>query len=204
MMMLGVSIYSTITVLPLFYQELLGYTAFTAGLVVGPRGIGSILGMPVIAFLGSKLDARYLLTFGFAVFGITSFIFGRANLSIGPTTFLWPIIITGFALSFVFVPITTEAYGTLGNEQIGNASGIFNLIRNIGGPVGISLSQTLLTRRSDYHQNEITNYVSQSQFWLQEQTSALNGLWGHARNPSNALHFSQSTLYRNLTQQALL
>lgn len=204
MMMFGVSIYSTITVLPLFYQELLGYTAFTAGLVVGPRGIGSILGMPVIAILGSKLDARYLLTFGFVVFGITSLIFGRVNLSIGPTTFLWPIIITGFALSFVFVPITTQSYGTLQNEQIGNASGIFNLIRNIGGSVGISLAQTLLTRRSDFHQNEITNYVSQSQIWFQQQTKSLNGVLGQAKNPSNAPHMSQGTLYRELTQQAHL
>jgi DHA2 family multidrug resistance protein len=204
MLMFGVSIYSTITVLPLFYQELLGYTAFTAGIVVGPRGIGSILGMPVIAFLGAKLDARYLLTFGFIVFGITSLIFGNANLAIGPTTFLWPIIITGFALSFVFVPITTQAYGTLRNEQIGNASGLFNLIRNIGGSVGISVSQTLLTRRADLHQNEITNYVSRSQIWLQQKTNSLNGFLGQARNPSNALPPSQGTLYRELGQQALL
>jgi MFS transporter, DHA2 family, multidrug resistance protein len=204
MLMFGVSIYSTITVLPLFYQELLGYTAFTAGLVVGPRGIGSILGMPVIAFLGSKLDTRYLLTFGFVVFGVTSLIFGNANLGIGPTTFLWPIIITGFALSFVFVPITTQAYGTLRNEQIGNASGIFNLVRNIGGSIGISLAQTLLTRRTDYHQNQITNYVSQSQIWFQQQTNGLNSFLGQARNPANALPSSQGTLYRELGQQALL
>jgi len=204
MLMFGVSIYSTITVLPLFYQELLGYTAFAAGVVVGPRGIGSIIGMPVIAFLGAKLDARYLLTFGFIVFGITSLIFGNANLGIGPTTFLWPIIITGFALSFVFVPITTQSYGTLRNEQIGNASGIFNLIRNIGGSVGISVAQTLLTRRSDFHQNQITNYVSRSQPWLQQQTNTLNEFLGQARNPSNALPLSQGTLYRELGQQALL
>jgi len=88
MLMFGVSIYSTITRLPLFYQELLGYTAFTAGLVVEPRGIGSIIGMPVIAFLGAKIDIRHLLTFGFVVFGVTSLIFGNANLGIGPTTFL--------------------------------------------------------------------------------------------------------------------
>ena len=204
MLMFGVSIYSTITVLPLFYQELLGYTAFTAGLVVGPRGIGSILGMPVIAFLGSKIDARYLLTFGFIVFGITSLIFGKVNLEIGPTTFLWPIIITGFALSFVFVPITTQSYGTLPNEQIGNASGLFNLVRNIGGSIGISLAQTFLTRRTDYHQNEITNYVSRSQIWLQLKTGNLNGFLGKTRNPANALHPSQSTLYRSLGQQAHL
>jgi DHA2 family multidrug resistance protein len=204
MAMFGVSIYSTITVLPLFYQELLGYTAFNAGLVVGPRGIGAIIAMPVIAFLGSRVDIRYLLTFGFAVFGITSLIFGKINLSIGPTTFLWPIIVTGFALSFVFVPITTQSYDTLRNEQIGNASGIFNLVRNIGGSVGISVAQTLLTRRADVHQNEITNEVARSQTWLQQQTSSLDRFLGQARNPANALHAAQGTLYRELGRQALL
>ncbi len=77
--MFGIAIYSTITVLPLFYQELLGYPAFTAGLVVGPRGLGSIIGMPVIGYLGSRLDTRYLLTFGFIVFGIMSLVFGNVN-----------------------------------------------------------------------------------------------------------------------------
>ncbi len=145
--MLGLALYSTITVLPLFYQELLGYTAFTAGLVVGPRGIGSIIGMPVIGYLGNKIDPRYLLSFGFIVFGVCSLFFGNVTLDISPWTLIWPIVITGFALSFVFVPITTSAYGTLSNEQIGNASGIFNLIRNVGGSIGISLAQTELTRR---------------------------------------------------------
>ncbi len=114
----GVAIYSLVTVLPLFYQELLGYTAFGAGIVVFPRGIGAIVGMPVIGYLGGRVDARYLLTFGFMVFGFTSLIFGNVNLSVGPETLLWPIVITGFALSFVFVPITTECYATLRNEQI--------------------------------------------------------------------------------------
>ena len=204
MLMLGVSIYSTITILPLFYQELLGYTAFAAGLVVGPRGIGSIVGMPVIGLLSAKVDARYLLTFGFAVFGVTSLIFGNVNLGIGPTTLLWPIIITGFALSFVFVPITTEAFGTLRNEQIGNASGVFNLIRNIGGSVGISLAQTELTRRADYHQNQIVNTVPRTQVWLQQQTNGLNQFLGHAVNPSNAQRLARGTLYRELERQAHL
>jgi MFS transporter, DHA2 family, multidrug resistance protein len=203
-LMFGVAIYSTVTLLPLFYQELLGYTAFTAGLVVFPRGIGSIIGMPVIGYLGERLDARYLLTFGFLVFGVTSLFFGNMNLSIGPMTMLWPIVITGFALSFVFVPITTECYGTLKNEQIGNASGIFNLVRNIGGSVGISVSQTMLTRRSDFHQNQITNYVARTQQWFQQQTSQLSQYIGGYANPANALPRAQGELYRQLGQQALL
>src|SRR6266702_5992700 len=130
--LLGMCIYITIAILPLYYQEILGYTAFAAGLVVGPRGIGSFIGSPVIGFLGTHIDNRLLLTFGFVGFGICSIIFGRVNLGISPTTLLWPILVTGFALSFVFVPISTMAYGTLRNEEIGNASGIFNLLRNVG------------------------------------------------------------------------
>lgn len=200
----GVSIYSTITVLPLFYQELLGYTAFTAGLVVGPRGIGSILGMPIIGWLGNKMDARYLLTFGFIVFGICSLYFGNVFLGISPVTLLLPIIITGFALSFVFVPITTQAYGTLRNEQIGNASGIFNLMRNIGGSVGISVAQTLLTRRQDLHQNDIANYVPRSGANFQLSLSQLTGYLNHQTNPANAGAAAQGQLYQQLGSQALL
>ena len=204
MILFGLCIYSMITVLPLFYQELLGYTAFAAGLVVGPRGIGSILGMPVIGYLGNKVDPRYLLTFGFVGFGITSLVFGNLNLGISPWTLLAPIIITGFALSFVFVPITTQAYSTLRNDQIGNASGIFNLVRNIGGSIGISIAQTLLVRRTDLHQTEIGGYVSQTQYWFEQRISALTGyLTQHTAAP-NARHIAQQTLYEQLGRQALL
>jgi DHA2 family multidrug resistance protein len=204
----GVAIYSTVTVLPLFYQELLGYTAFTAGLVVAPRGIGAICGMPVIGFLSAKVDPRYLLTFGFFVFGLTTLYFGNVTLDVSPTTLLVPILITGFALSFVFVPISTASYGTLSNEQIGNASGIFNLFRNVGGSIGISVAQTLLTRRQAAHQNDIENQVpisgQQFQDAIRQAKGALSGYFGpmntggiHNGGPAPAL------LYQQLGQQAL-
>jgi len=158
-LLFGVSIYSTITVLPLFYQELLGYTAFTAGIVVAPRGIGSIVAMPLIGFLSEKIDARYLLTFGFILFGITTLYIGSVTPDISPSTLLIPILITGFGIGFIFVPISMQAYGTLRREQIGAASGLYNLMRNVGGSIGISLASTLLTRRSIFHQSELTNYL---------------------------------------------
>ncbi len=199
----GIGIYSTITVLPLFYQELLGYTAFTAGLVVAPRGLGAICGMPVIGYLSNKVDPRYLLTFGFLVFGLTTLYFGSITLQVSPTTLFLPILITGFGLSFVFVPINTAAYGTLRNDQIGNASGLFNLMRNVGGSIGISIATTLLTRRSDAHQNDLTNYMPQSgaayQNSLRSTQQALTGYFGKA----NALPAARLDLYQQLTRQAL-
>jgi DHA2 family multidrug resistance protein len=200
----GVAIYSTTTVLPLFYQELLGYTAFTAGVAVAPRGLGAICGMPVIGVLSNKVDPRKLMTFGFALFGFTTLMFGSITLDISPTTLLLPILLTGFALSFVFVPISTASYGTLSNEQIGNASGLFNLMRNVGGSIGISIAQTLLTRRTDVHQNDLTNYAPVTGQQFQEAL-------GHARaavashfGPANTLAPGQSLLYNQLGQQAQL
>ena len=199
----GVAIYSTTTVLPLFYQELLGYTAFTAGLAVAPRGLGAICGMPVIGYLSNKVDPRYLLTFGFGLFGLTTLYFGNVTLQVSPTTLLIPILLTGFALSFVFVPISTAAYGTLKQEQIGNASGIFNLMRNIGGSIGISVAQTLLTRRSAAHQNDIINQVpisgQQYQDALKATQQSLTGHFGAA----NSLPAAQGRLYMELGRQAL-
>lgn len=198
----GIGIYSTVTVLPLFYQELLGYTAFTAGLVVAPRGLGAICGMPVIGYLSNKVDPRYLLTFGFLTFGLTTLYFGSITTDISPTTLFLPILITGFGLSFVFVPISTAAYGTLRNDQIGNASGLFNLMRNVGGSIGISIATTLLTRRADVHQNEILNYVPRTSQAFQNSIRGsqqfLSGYFG----PGNAAGRAQASLYQQLIKQA--
>jgi MFS transporter, DHA2 family, multidrug resistance protein len=200
----GIGIYSTVTVLPLFYQELLGYTAFTAGLVVAPRGIGAICAMPIIGYLSNKIDPRWLLTFGFLTFGLTTFYFGSITLDISPTTLLLPILITGFGLSFVFVPISTAAYGTLRNEQIGNASGVFNLMRNVGGSIGISIAQTLLTRRSSVHQNEILNSVPRTGTQFQNSLSGAQHALGGFFGPPNSGPPAAASIYRELGRQAAL
>jgi MFS transporter, DHA2 family, multidrug resistance protein len=201
-LMFGISIYSTVTVLPLFYQELLGYTAFTAGIVVAPRGLGSIVAMPVIAYLSEKIDARYLLTFGFMIFAVTTLYMGSVTTEISPWTLLIPILITGFGVGFIFVPISTQAYGTLPRDQIGAASGLYNLMRNIGGSIGISLTATLLTRRSSFHQSEMTNYspLSGQQFQSATQTemSALATHFG----PAHVRYPAELQLYRQLLYQA--
>jgi DHA2 family multidrug resistance protein len=200
----GVGIYSTVTVLPLFFQELLGYTAFTAGLVVAPRGVGAICGMPIIGYLSNKADPRWLLTFGFFTFGLTTLYFGNVTLDLSPTTLLLPILITGFGLSFVFVPISTAAYGTLRNDQIGNASGVFNLMRNVGGSIGISVAQTLLTRRTIVHQNEIINSVPQTGQQFQNAINGARQALTNAVGPANTLHPAQALLYEQLSKQAAI
>ncbi|QEE30919.1 DHA2 family efflux MFS transporter permease subunit [Terriglobus albidus] len=203
-LLFGMAIYSTVTVLPLFYQELLGYTAFTAGLVVAPRGLGAIVGSVLVGQISSKIDNRILLALGFLVFGLTTLYFGNITLDISPTTLFWPIVITGVALAFVFVPISTMAYGTLRNDQIGNASGLFNLMRNVGGSIGISIAQTLLVRRAALHQNEITNFVpiTGAAFQQAVQTTRLF-LAGSFLGPANAAAGANANLYQQLIRQSL-
>jgi DHA2 family multidrug resistance protein len=151
----GASIYGLVTLLPLFYQELMGYTALAAGWAVSPRGVGAILAMPMIGYLTAKIDNRYLIAFGFALFGIASLWFGEVNLSISQWTFLWAIIISGFGSGCVFVPLSTTTMAFLKNEEIGNASGLYNLLRNIGGSVGISVVNTIVARHEQLHRNEL-------------------------------------------------
>ena len=203
-LLFGMAIYSTVTVLPLFYQELLGYTAFTAGLVVAPRGLGAIFGSVLVGQISAKIDNRILLALGFLVFGLTTLYFGNITLDISPTTLFWPIVITGVALAFVFVPISTMAYGTLRNDQIGNASGLFNLMRNVGGSIGISIAQTLLVRRAALHQNEITNSVpiTGAAFQQAVQTTRLY-LAGSFLGPANAAAGANANLYQQLIRQSL-
>jgi DHA2 family multidrug resistance protein len=202
--MLGIAIYTTITILPLYYQEVMGYTALTAGIVVGPRGIGSMLGLPVVGVISNKVDNRYLMSAGFVVFGACSILFSIVNLDIGPTTLLVPIVVTGFALSFVFVPISSMATSTLTNQQMGNATGIFNLLRNIGGSIGISMAQTVLTRRTAFHQTRIAASVPMSGIWYQQRVNQISAYLAQHTGRAGARPAAIGYLYGQLERQALL
>jgi DHA2 family multidrug resistance protein len=99
--------------------------------------------MPLIGYLTAKVDNRYLIAFGFSLFGVARLWFGTLNLSIGQWTFLWAILISGFGSGCVFVPLPTTTMAFLKNQEIGNASDLYNLLRNIGGSIGISVVNTI-------------------------------------------------------------
>ena len=202
--LLGMCVYITITILPLFYQEVLGYTAFAAGLVVGPRGIGSIIGSPIIGVLGSRVDNRKLLSGGFTSFGICALFFGMVNMDIGPYTLLLPITLTGFSLSFVFVPLATMTTSTIPREEMGNATGLFNMLRNIGGSIGIALATTALVRRAALHQTVLGTHLPSSSFELQQRAALLNLYLMHHLEPAGARSGSLALVYELMQQQSEL
>jgi DHA2 family multidrug resistance protein len=116
--------------------------------------------MPLVGMLVSKIDTRILVSFGFTVFGICSLIWGGLTLQISPWSLLIPIVVSGFALGMVFVPLSVVTLGGLRPEQVGNGSGLYNLMRNIGGSVGISVVETLLARHSQFHQSRLVNNIA--------------------------------------------
>jgi DHA2 family multidrug resistance protein len=202
--LLGMCIYITIAILPLYYQEILGYTAFTAGMVVAPRGLGSIVGSPIIGILGSHIDNRKLLCFGFLGFGICALTFGMVNLDIGPFTLLIPITLTGIALSFCFVPLATLSMSTISNREIGNAAGLYAMLRNIGGSIGIAMASTALVRRAAFHQTNIGANVTSSTWVLQQKSAAIAGFLSHRLGPAQAHPGALGLMYGLMEQQAAL
>jgi len=201
----GAAIYGTVTLLPLFYQELLGYTALQAGLAVSPRGVGAILAMPMIGYMTAKIDNRWLIAFGFILFAISSFRFGRVDLDIGPWSLLWPIIISGFGSGCIFVPLSTTTMDGIPNEEIGNASGLYNLLRNIGGSVGISIVNTIVMRHEQLHRTELSHSLSSASVGLQGRIEAMRQfLMAQGASAATAMDRVYALLDRTLSGQSRL
>jgi DHA2 family multidrug resistance protein len=198
----GGVIYGVVTLLPLFYQTLLGYTAVAAGLAVSPRGLGAIAIMPVIGVLTGRLDNRWLIVTGFAIFGWTSILMGRLTLEISPTSLLWPIIISGTGTGMVFVPLATISMGTLRNEQIGNASGLFNLMRNVGGGVGISMVNTMVARHTQIHRAQLVQNLTPGNPVFQQALDATRRSMSQFASPGVANQRAYGLLQGSLDQQS--
>jgi len=199
----GAALYGLVTLLPLFYQELLGYTALNAGWAVSPRGIGAICAMPIIGVLTARIDNRWLIAAGFTLFATTGLWFGNLTLSISQWTFLWTIILSGFGSGCVFVPLSTTTMAGLRNEEIGNASGLYNLLRNIGGSIGISVVNTIVTRHQQLHRTELSHSLSPTNPAFQGQLHAAQQLLtARGASPADAMHRAVGLIERTLDGQA--
>jgi len=199
----GVVLYGSTALLPLFLQTLLGYPAVESGMAVSPRGIGSIISMVIVGRLIGKVDSRYLIMFGFAVLAYSTYMFTGLNLEIASSNVAIPMIISGFAMGFVFVPLTTLTMGTLTNEEISNASGIYNLMRNTGGSIGIAAMTTFLTRGIQTHSaplaSHMTNYSTAFQAMLQQIKISLTATLGPIAAQQAALGRAYALMIRQAT-----
>jgi len=201
----GVVLYSTTALLPLFLQTLLGYSALDSGLAVSPRGLGSMASMVIAGMIANRVDSRLLLAFGFFVLGASTLMLSHVNLGIGMGSVVIPNILNGFAGGFIFVPLTTLTMSRLRKQEVGNAAGIYNLIRNIGGSIGIASATAFLVRMGQVHQNYLGANLAPSDALL---AAAARGLAGHmavsGSDPVAAQHKALGAVYQMMQQQSSL
>lgn len=148
------ALFASLVLLPLYVQNLMGYTAFWAGLVLGPGGLAAFMVMPVAGFLMRKgVNPRTLLAIGLSVSTYAIWLMSHFNLQADVWAIIWPRVVMGFGMGLFFVPLSASTFATIPNEKTGNASGIFNLLRNLGGSFGVALGTTVLARKTQMHQN---------------------------------------------------
>jgi DHA2 family multidrug resistance protein len=201
----GVVLYSTTALLPLFLQTLLGYSALDSGLAVSPRGLGSMASMLIAGLIANRVDSRLLLAFGFFVLGASTLMLSDVNLGIAMNSVVIPNVLNGFAGGFIFVPLTTLAMSRLRKQEVGNAAGIYNLVRNIGGSIGIASATAFLVRMGQVHQNYLGANLSSSDSSL---ANAARGLAGRlalgGSDPVTAQHKALGAVYQMMQRQASL
>ena len=163
----GFMLYGSMVSLPIILQTLFGYSAFESGIVMAPRGLGSLILAPIVGILISRIDARWMASCGIILCAVTMWWFGFLNMNLGYWDLFYPQIFQGISFSLLFVPLTTLAMRYISKEEMGNATSIFNFMRNIGGSVGIAAATTMLERSRHTHISilgaNITAYDQNSQ-----------------------------------------
>ena len=200
----GVVVYSPQTLLPLFLQNLLNYTALQSGLAQYPRGIGSLLVLPLVGYWSNKMDNRILIVAGTILCGVSCLMMGDINLEVAKSSFTLANLVQGAGISLMFVPLTTMAMGLLRNEEMGNASGIFNLMRNLGGSIGISAVTTIATRSAQAHQAYLVSHVTPYDTTYQSALQAGQTLLATRVGDAQAQLMAPGTIYSALQQQSAL
>jgi DHA2 family multidrug resistance protein len=203
-MVYGIVLYGTLVLLPLFLQNLMGYNATESGLAISPRGMGALVSTAVAGRLVRRIDARILIIAGFIVLLSACFFLGRVNLDISIASIIIPNIIMGLAIGMIFVSLTTIAMGTLPNEMIGAATGLYNLMRNMGGSIGIAAVTTLISRHSQLHQSMMVYHLTPYNPAFRRSFHSLTELFAAHHDPVTAMNQAYLSIYNTLVTQSAL
>jgi MFS transporter, DHA2 family, multidrug resistance protein len=160
MTLLGFVLYGSMVALPIFLQTLLRYPAEQAGITMAPRGLGSFIGMPLVGVIISRVDPRKMLAAGLVGAGFSLIALSHLNLNAGYWDLFFPQFFQGFFMAMLFVPLTTITMDHVAKEEMGNATSLFNLMRNIGGSIGIAVATTMISRTSQTFVNTLGGHVN--------------------------------------------
>jgi len=197
------ALYATTFLLPQFMQELMGYDATTAGIAVSPAGLVTMLEVPLIGWLLSRgSDARRIIAVGIATMTVGTWWLSLGNLDVAESNLIWPRVLQVMGLGMTTVPLSTIMFRFLPSEQSSNAAGIYALVRNEGGSIGIALSSTFLQRTAQTHQAYLTANITPSNIQAMQAVHAL----GNAAGTSSAdrTYAGLALVYHQLQRQATL
>ena len=201
---MGVVLYATTALLPLFLQTLLGYPALEAGLAISPRGLGALLSAIVAGRLIGILDTRILVVAGFGLLALSGIWLSGLTFDVAWSNIAYVTFLNGLANPLIFIALSTMAFSTLRREQMGGGTGIYNLMRNLGGSVGISMAATLLTRRAQVHQNVLVARMTPYDPAYQQRLEAIRRSLTPKVGPTVAAQQALGILYKTVVAQATL
>ncbi len=158
--LLGVALYGSVYILPVYLARIQGYNAEQIGMVLAWTGLPQLLLIPLVPRLMKRFDARLVIGVGFALFAASNFMNIYMTPDYGSDQLFWPNVVRAAGQALAFAPLSAVATSGIEAENAGSASGLFNMMRNLGGAVGIALLQTFLTKREQYHSNVLTQSVS--------------------------------------------
>ncbi len=197
-------LYASLAILPQFLQNMMGYTAFLSGSTMMPRGFGSMISMLVVGTISNKVDNRILVILGLSLIGASSMAFGFLNLQISSMNIIIPNFFMGMGMGLSMIPIMNLSIDTLRNEQMTNATGIQNLLKNIGSAIGTSLVATMLTRFAQVHQYMLVGNMNELNPAFIERVQSTAGALAQLTQNAVANYMAQYSLYGQLVQQSTL
>jgi MFS transporter, DHA2 family, multidrug resistance protein len=203
MTVVGFVLYGSLVLLPVMLQVLFRYSSLEAGKAMAPRGVGSLLMMPIVGYLTAHIDGRKMLAVGLTIGGVTLLWLGQLNLNAGYWDIFWPQFLQGAGMALLFVPLTTVAMATIPRERMGYATSLFNLMRNLGGSVGIAVTGTILQRQRQAIGSALGTHVSAYDPVTQSMFDQIrNGLIAAGADVVTATQRTYVVLHGMLIQQA--
>jgi MFS transporter, DHA2 family, multidrug resistance protein len=158
----GFGLFGTALILPLFFQTILGFTAFDTGLMLLPGALSTAVSMMIVGRILNRIDGRASIAFGFLVFGLSTWMLGGLSTDAGFWDVFWPRLIQGFGLGFLFVPLSTITLGDIPISEMAGATGVYTLVRQLGGSLGIAILTTLLVHQTAVAWNVLASGVTQT------------------------------------------
>ena len=190
--------------LPSMLQKLLGYTAYLSGLSMGSRGVGSFIGVFSYLILSRTLGDRRVTMIGLTCLGLGSVFFGMINLQINLATIAFPNMLYGAGIFLSLTPLIPLSCSTISNEGMTNATGLQNLLKNIGAAIGTSISTTMVARYAQVHQNMMIHNLHATNNVFEERVQAIVASLTHVPDQATAYMMAQGKIYSELIQQSHL